>query len=167
MGQWEEELVLLSAFRHSTALSQLRWRDSNSFRQAGVALGQGITWSLCLLPHCSCAGLLAELRGFGVFTGVQQHLQEAHGVLYHFALAYNSSPSTWSHKYRSIFLTQKVLGITGYLDQPCLNTSKRKEKLYLLPLEKSKFVCEVFLSVCLLHLHSFGFYLPSILFNEF
>lgn len=30
---------------------------------------------------------------------------------------------------------------TGYLDQPCLDTSKRKEKLYLSLLEKSKFGC--------------------------
>lgn len=54
----------LSACRHRAVLTQVRQRGSNSSRQPGGAPGQGVSRSLCLLPQCSYAGLLAELRVF-------------------------------------------------------------------------------------------------------
>lgn len=91
-------------------------------------------------------------------SGVQQYLQEAHGVLYHFALAYDSSPSTWSHKYRGTFLSQKVLFRCYRILGSALSTYQQEERKAVSLSIGKEHIClwGFFLSVCLLYLHSFG-----------
>lgn len=57
------------------------------------------------------------------------------------------------------------LDATGDLDQPCLDTSKRKERLYLSPLEKRKFGRGVFFKRLSPVSSQLWVFLTSILFN--
>ena len=129
MGQWEEGLVLPSACLQAQGCAHPVWqRSASSCRQDGAAPGRGISRSLCLLPKCSYAGLLAELR---VFLSVccAFGAQSAWGWLVEPSTTL-ALPATPSCRCGGTILTLKILlDVTGYLNQPCLDTSGRKERM--------------------------------------